>query len=294
MWKYTHYRPEWLGLAVAAVLLVACSPRPAVVSEAVAATLTAQAPPTSAVPLDRPSSTPVSTRLPDATGSPATANPAAPATAVVDEAPAPTEGPTPAAGSAPTDAPQPVLDLGPLIFEDLFDEAGPWAVGETDDAAVAVQHGYLQFVQKSIGRFSFRLIGRMGDDFFAQVNTQIDGRCGTSDRYGMIFRLQDANNYYMFLVDCERQYRVVRVVGGNFQNVTDWTRNDAIDGGTNAANVLGVMTNGSQMRFFVNDQEVDNLEDSTFSSGRFGLWVGSAVTPNFTVRFDNLRINQLS
>ena len=61
----------------------------------------------------------------------------------------------------------------------------------------------------------------------------------------------------------------------------------------NAANTLRVETKGNSITVFVNGERLGAATDLIFTSGRFGLWVGSNVTNNFTVVFDELRVYQL-
>ena len=73
----------------------------------------------------------------------------------------------------------------------------------------------------------------------------------------------------------------------------DWTATPAIDRGAKAANKLGVSAKGSAFILSINDTQVATATDTAYASGRFGLWVGSNVTKNFTVLFDDLRAYQL-
>jgi hypothetical protein len=47
------------------------------------------------------------------------------------------------------------------------------------------------------------------------------------------------------------------------------------------------------MTVFINGEQLGAASDSIFTGGRFGLWVGSNVTKNFTVVFDELRVYQI-
>lgn len=271
-----------LVLILSVSLLSACAPRQAVIDSGVAATLTALVP-TSLLPAGRPTSTPAPLIMP----------------AVSPDTPAPADTPAPENTAAPaaTDAALPVNTAaanaaGALIFEDLFDTAGPWAVGDTTDSNVAVSGGALTYIQKTPGTFSYRIIGRQGNDFRAEVSTALPKGCGSGDKFGLMFRILDASNYYIFQIDCEGRYRLMRFVGGAGTALIDWSQSTAIKRGVNAANTLRVETRGNSMTVFINGEQLDTASDSIFANGRFGLWVGSNVTKNFTVVFDELRVYQ--
>lgn len=277
-----------LGLILSLSLLSACAPRQAVIDSGVAATLTALVP-TSLLPAGRPTSTPVPLIMPAVS----------PDTPVAADTPAPENTAAPAATDAQTAtfAALPVNTAaanttGALIFEDLFDTAGPWAVGDTADSNIAVSGGALTYIQKTPGTFSYRIIGRQGSDFRAEVSTALPKGCGSGDKFGLMFRILDANNYYVIQVDCEGRYRLMRLVGGAGTALIDWSQSTAIKRGVNAANTLRVETKGNSMTMFINGERLDTASDSIFAKGRFGLWVGSNVTKNFTVVFDELRVYQ--
>jgi len=240
-----------LWLALGMLVMSSCSPRTDVVESSVSATLAAEAPTTSVLRADRPTSTPVATIIPTT---------AAP----------PTITPTPVIEPTPTVDPSELV-LGDLIFAETFEQAGPWAVGETDANLVTVSDDVLTFTQKNIDTFAFR----------------------TNDRYGLIFRLQDGVNYNLFLVNCEKQFRLYRIVGGSLEALNDWTESEFIDDSVGAINVLGVRGRAAQLDLFVNGNYIWGVTDERFRGGRFGIWIGSGSTTNFTVVFDDLEIYSL-
>lgn len=264
-------------MSLFAVALAACEPRETVIVEGVGGTLTAIAP-TPLLPADRPTSTAVPTVLPvtptNTTEPTATAEPTA------------TEGPTPTHSPVPS-------TTGELIFEDTFDSAGLWAVGDATDSNVVVSGGVLSYTQKTPGSFSYRIIGKQAADFSAELTTTLANTCGSGDKYGILFRVQDANNTYAFQIDCEGRYRLARFVGGATTPLIDWTPSSAIERGAKSVNVLAVQATGSDLTLIINGTKVGSHNDSGFANGKFGLIVGSNVTRNFTVLFDDLRIYQL-
>ena len=270
-------------------MLSACAPRQAVIDSGVAATLTALVP-TSLLPAGRSTSTPVPLIMPAVSpDTPAPAHTPAPENTA---APAATAAQTAAVATLPVSTAA-ANTTGALIFEDLFDSAGPWAVGDTADSNVAVSGGALTYIQKTPGTFSYRIIGRQGNDFRAEVNTALPKGCGSGDKLGLMFRILDASNYYVFQIDCDGRYRLMRFVGGAGTALIDWSPSFAIKRGVNAANTLQAETKGNSLTVFVNGERLGTATDSIFANGRFGLWVGSNVTKNFTVVFDELRAYQI-
>jgi hypothetical protein len=270
-------------------LLAACAPRPQVIDVGVRGTLTALAP-TPVLAVDRPTSTQVATLLPPTAiaESVLTAGPTGEATLLLamtstgEPPPGPTDSPTPEA-----------FTMGELIFEETFDAAGLWAVGDAGDSNVSVSGGVMSYTQKTPGSFSLRIIGKQGEDFHAEVNTALANRCASGDRYGLMFRVQDPNNYYAFVIDCDGQYRFLRYVSGAATPVLDWTATPAIERGTRSANTLAVTAQGETFQFAINGSPLATASDGVFAGGRFGLLVGANVTQDFTVVFDNLIVNKM-
>lgn len=80
--------------------------------------------------------------------------------------------------------------------------------------------------------------------------------------YGVIFRLLDRNNYYLFLVSSDGYYSVQRVLDGEFKEISTWinttTPNPELNGltvntGLDAVNEIRVVARGDQFEFYVNE-----------------------------------------
>src|SRR5574341_695185 len=173
-----------------ALILAACAPRPSVIAAGVSGTLTALAP-TASLPVDRPTSTQVPTLSPPTQASSPAPTETATGEAIVSFTQTPASEPTPLLTLAPpggqVDTPTPeTYVLREMIFQDTFDAPGAWAVGETEDSNVSVSGGVMSFTQKTPGSFSFRIIGKQGQDFHVEVMTALADRCGSGDRYGLM------------------------------------------------------------------------------------------------------------
>ena len=262
-------------ILVVSTALAACAPRVDVIQSGVAGTLTALAP-TPVLAADRPTSTPVPTVLPP----------------TLTPVPSDTAVPSPTLGPSPTATPF-TAGLGSLIFEDTFNAPGGWALGDAADTNVAINSSILFYTQKNPQTFSFRVIGKTGQDFYAEVNTALASDCRSGDRFGLMFRVQDANNYYAFQIDCDGRYRLTRYASGAANPIVDWTQSDAVKRGAKANNKLGVIARSANLTVFVNDVQLASAEDAAYGNGRFGLWMGTNITKNFTVAFDDLRAYNL-
>jgi hypothetical protein len=113
------------------------------------------------------------------------------------------------------------------------------------------------------------------------------GGCG-----GMIFRDDDANGlYYLFEVCADGTYGVYRYhgTGGNDYDTIKTGSSSAIQTGTGQSNVIASVANGATLSFYVNQQSIDQENDTTYVTGTTGL-AGDGSTNATEVTFTNERI----
>lgn len=103
--------------------------------------------------------------------------------------------------------------------------------------------------------------------------------------YGIVFRYQDDNNFYAFVISGKGYFGVYKRANGEYVPLVDFQPSPAIQTGQ-GSNILQVVVKGENMWFLVNDQELVNLTDSTFRTGRIGFY----ATPGLHVRFDNAEV----
>ena len=167
----------------------------------------------------------------------------------------------------------------------LFDgrPAGEWKVLDTDRA-------------KSPPRVLGQLMGKGAEHAYKTVLINgttasslelsvsflpIDGKADMGG--GLIWRATDDRNYYLIRANpLEQNIRIYRVVKGvrqmlkNFDHIID----------VRQWHTLRVITNGCRIQVYFDEQQMFDLCDETFSTGRVGLWTKSdAVT-----YFDDLKL----
>jgi hypothetical protein len=135
------------------------------------------------------------------------------------------------------------------------------------------------------GYICYAPAGDLGDATDSVDVKQLSGSTTAAD-FGITLRRTSQGNYYQFGIDGNSEWDFGKVVGGTFKSLVDPTSNAAIKGGLNTANTLQVVAKGSHFDFFVNGTKVGQAEDTTFASGKSGLFVGEqaeAVFTNFKV-----------
>jgi hypothetical protein len=275
-------RSAGLLSGLAALLLAGCvSADPGIVARAVGATLTA-------VPTQTPvvvvvtvlSAATPAPGVPTATLAPTvTAPPTEPALTLTPSPTLPT-----AAAFIPDEAP---------AFADDFSAPGLFTLDEDDILRMALVDGRLEFAIRRPDQFRFVFTStRRARDFVAVV-TGAAPACLFRDRYGLLFRVEDASNYYQLEVDCDGRYRLSRVEAGALTALQDWTADGAIRAGSGAANTLGVRAQAGRLEAFVNGAPVHAATDAAFAEGGFGVVVGAGPAAGFTATFDDLTVWEL-
>jgi hypothetical protein len=224
--------------------------------------------------------------LPTATPLPPSATPTPtivwfPPTATYTPFPTPTPALTPTVDTQPS--------YGSLILEDNFQEAGAWVTGQLPAGTVAMnqdaltlvvsqEHGYLSTVRQNTAL----------TDFYAQI-TANPTLCRGADEYGLLLRVS-GGDFYRFSLSCDGQARLDRLLGGSASSPKPWAQNGAIPPGAPSLSQLAIQAIGRQMRFYVNDAFIFEVNDGTIPSGGLGLFARAASDTPVSVSFSNLKV----
>ncbi len=210
--------------------------------------------------------------------------------------PTPTETPTltPTAtdASTPTLAPEdPVLSLGVPSAKDTFDNGS--IIYQYSDSEFSFQVEDDQFVMVAKKTNSYETWSLSWEDltnFYLEITGTFGQDCAGKDRYGMIFRAPDTSEGYLITISCDGQYRLSTYESEDdeYTVIKNWTSSSSINQGAGGENRLGVKVKGDKITGYINGQKVFELNDSTFSHGRFGVLIKAANTAGFTAYLDQV------
>ena len=155
-------------------------------------------------------------------------------------------------------------------------------------------------------------------DFDVRVKaTAIEGP--ENNGFGIVFREQDPNNFYTFLISSDGYYRVVRSLNGEEKELSTWIETPHVNRGIGAENSLRVVGRRDSFQFYVNDQLLslcipddpnarstwnfvngtcvdgsmqDTLIDTNFPTGRLGV-VATTIqgsVAGVVIDFDNVLV----
>ncbi len=183
-----------------------------------------------------------------------------------------------------------------ILYEETWSDPDTtaWYVGNTDSFTKSIESGRYHIVLKQA---TTTLNWNDEEGPFGDVQMDVDVKhvAGTDDLSagGLVFRVTDISNFYMFQVSPAGTYRVVKWVANAFTAVVAWTASDAISTGA-AENHLTVLADGTSLTFLINGTEVADLTDSSLSTGYVGVGV-RAFDENVDVEesFDNLVVREL-
>jgi len=182
------------------------------------------------------------------------------------------------------------LNLGSPDWRDTMDSSAYWYLVDTDTTRFSMDEGRLKMTVLDPGssdEWGLSLRPEI-DNFYLQATFITGGTCADADRYGVLLRAPNPNQGYVFGFSCTGRYRLYTWDGENYRGIQEWRASGAIRVGANQTNILGVWMDGETIRLYANGQLLAEFTDDQFDSGKFGLFIGSADTTNFTVFVDEV------
>ncbi len=139
--------------------------------------------------------------------------------------------------------------------------------------------------QPGLIRFCTASTTNFGNFAYQVQMTVIEGNYG-----GVAFRANDTNaNFYYFQIGIDGSYALDIYNNNNFISTLKSGTNSAINTGLNQSNLIAVVTSGGNIALYVNNQNVDNVSDSTYSQGEIGVAASSNGNPTEVV-FSNAKV----
>lgn len=178
-----------------------------------------------------------------------------------------------------------------VIFEDDFsDNRHEWSESEGEENSLRIEQGKYWFSHKTEegAWLTWQEIGIDPQKDFV-LHTTITKESGVDNYgYGFLWGLKDVNHYYQFALSGNGYYRYVKNDGNDWNDIIAWTQSDAIHQGDGATNMIMIKKDGERVKFFVNDQLVDEAVFEPF----FGENLGYIVYNILEVSIDELRVEQ--
>jgi len=197
--------------------------------------------------------------------------------------------PTPTATLADTD---PTATLGTPDWVDTMDDGDNWPTGFNEYTSIEFEDGFLKLTEETESFDGWRISWPYLEDFYIEITLKAP-ECDTNDHYGLIFRVPEnanANKGYLYGINCAGQYSLRLWNGEIMTYLLPWNESDAIKTDDDDLNRLGIMAKGENLTLFINGEKVDEVSDSAYLEGSFGVFVGSGgITEDLTVWVDEIK-----
>jgi hypothetical protein len=199
----------------------------------------------------------------------------------------------------PEVVPTPVATLTPRVDTDIptgnpdwvdnFDSKANWSPYSDDAVDFVIEDGMaVMTAPEANNTYRFMLSWPDLSDAYLQGTFKTASACTGKDRYGLVVRTSKEGgayvNYYIFGVSCDGSYYLSASDSEGQTPLKDWTADAAIHAEANQQNILGIRMEGDRLVLFANGERLAELTDDTYDEGKFGLFVGSSNTPDFTVQ----------
>lgn len=217
-------------------------------------------------------------------------------TAAPSDTPSPTLTQTPTLTATVTLTPtlvsgDPVLSLGVPTFDDDFNGNPNFYLYEDNQVSYQIEDDRMVLIAKKANNYETWSLS-WGDlkNFYLEVTGTFGDECSGKDRYGLIFRAPDTSQGYLISITCDGSYRLSTWESDEeeYTSIKKWTASQYINQGPGGTNRLGIKTKDSKLTGYINGNQVFELNDSTFSKGRFGVMVAASNTPGFTAYLDRV------
>jgi hypothetical protein len=185
-----------------------------------------------------------------------------------------------------------VLDGPDVIFADSFiaGETGNWLVEGDDAGRTAVLNEQLIISLEDPNLLQYTALNEpIFADFALEVDIiQLAGDLESS--YGVLFRMQNAAQFYRFDITGNGMYLLERhnSDGTWTRFLDDWVESPAIKQGLTVTNRLKVVAQGSILSFYVNDRLLQKIDDGSYAAGQIALDAGTFGRGGLEVAFDNV------
>jgi hypothetical protein len=179
--------------------------------------------------------------------------------------------------------------LGETILEDDFSDASNWETGQFSGATISVA---LNGLTIAIPGVEASVSSRRGNldlrDFYLEI--QVDTPlCRGSDNYGLLLRAASTSDFYRWIITCDGQMRLERIVGGTVAVAQNWI--PAVRRPDTAR--LGVWFYGKDLRFFIDDIYQFGVSDPVLTAGTVAAFARSSGAEPLTVNFSDLKIRKI-
>jgi uncharacterized repeat protein (TIGR02543 family) len=175
-----------------------------------------------------------------------------------------------------------------LFSDDFSQDTGDWDTYSDSSGQVFYEGGWLHLLNYTTASADTgTFLDGYFDDFILEVDTKLVD--GTDNNWqGVVCRLQDLGNYYVFGISADGYYNLAKFVDGDCIYFVSATYSGYINQGWDVVNTMHIECIGSSLSLSVNGHLLDFVTDTTFNGGDTGFLVTSLDGSFSEIAFDNL------
>ncbi len=194
-----------------------------------------------------------------------------------------------------TATPQPTEFLGPFILlqDDFSDPTTGWEISENDYGRSGYENGRYLVEARIEKEYFWGVAGINASDIRIEVDASVIATVQSgNDAFGVDCRIQENGDGYGFRISSDGFVSIAKYVDTQGQTLIDWIENSAVytDGRTNH---LTAICQGDHLQFLVNDINVAEVVDDTFSTGDIALSALAFEPGTIRVLFDNIIVQEI-
>lgn len=189
-----------------------------------------------------------------------------------------------------------VLGSG-AILEDDFSKDGVWGTGTDTDSSVEYLDDTLNFTVNTDFYFVW---STPNSEDYENIHLEVTAKNDSTDStaaYGIICNLQITDTSYYFAVTSAGEYAIGKYTFLGDELLTnngEWGTSEAITSGADSYRIGADCGNDGTLALYVDGQQVDSVNDTTYTTGNVGLfaWSGEEVDGT-NVSFDDFVVTKL-
>ena len=182
-----------------------------------------------------------------------------------------------------------------VILCDPFDRgANDWSIGEYEGDLISgarrIENGKYLWEGTANDGVIWWSIPEIANFSDVYLTVEIQHMGGAEDgQYGIIFRRANSDNYGLFKIRDNQQFKFSIRHEGGWETVIAWTESTAIRPGE--INRLTVLAEGDHYTFYINDQYIDDTYDARLEAGQVGVAIELVAGGDAgTFEFDNFEV----
>lgn len=177
-----------------------------------------------------------------------------------------------------------------ILFEDDFsDNSNSWALGDDASRSMYLENGKYYFYHKEEEGtwFNWNFVNIDPDLDFVIRSTMKLYVGDESSGFGLVWGMEDVENYLTFNISGDGYYRYARESGSNWDLIIPWTDDFSVHM-YNLPNILEVKKNRDNYEFYVNGNYLASSPFSGFSGEKLGFMVNNYMK----IEIDDLLVAQ--